>query len=102
IEGGFHIDHWITGDDTVLQRLSNAILNRFDVFFWHCTADNSVDKLKALAALIRLNTHPDITILSATTCLTYMLTLCLSILRNRLAVGHLRTTNISIYLEFSE
>src|ERR1700676_2554723 len=93
VKGNLHINHWIASNNTVFQRLLDPIFNRFDIFLGHSTANNGIDELKALAALIWLYPYPDITVLTMTASLTYMLPLSFSLTGNRLAVGDLRATN---------
>src|SRR5947208_5855934 len=100
IEGRYDIDHGVTGNNTVLQCLSNTVFDRFDILFRNCTANNGVDKFKTLAALVGSNTNPHVAILSMAARLPDMLTLGLGFSCDGLTVSNLGTPHVCLYPEF--
>src|SRR5579875_2736825 len=102
VESDFDINHWIAGDDTVIQRLFHAHLDGLDIFLWHHAADNGIDELEALAALIGRYPQPYVSILAVAARLPDELALCLRFTSDRFAVGNLGTPDVSIDFEFAE
>src|SRR5207244_10238060 len=102
IEGRYDIDHGVTGNNTVLQCLSNTVFDRFNILFRNCTANNGVDKFKTFAALIGSNTNPHVAVLPMTARLSDVLALSLGFPCNRLTISNLGTPHVCLYPEFAE
>src|SRR5689334_4499278 len=102
IEGCYDINHGVTGNNTVLQCLSNTVFDRFDILFRNCTANHGVDKFKTFATLIGSNTNPYVSVLSMAARLSNMLTLSLGLPRDRLTISNLGPAHVCLYPEFAE
>src|SRR6266581_9557593 len=102
VESSFDIDHWIASNDTIFQCFANAILDVFNIFFGHHAPNDSIDKLKTLAALVWRYFNPHVTILPMPTSLPDVPAFGLGLTRNRLAIGNLRAPHICLNLKLTE
>src|SRR5947209_20142122 len=102
IERCYDIDHRVTGNNAILQCLSNSIFDMFDIFFRNCPANHSVDKFKTFTALVGSNTNPDVSVLPMTACLPDMLALSLGFPSDRLTISNLGTPHVCLYPKFAE
>src|SRR2546421_2605517 len=99
IECSFDVDHWITGNNSILQCLAYAVLDRFNVFLGYRTTNNGIDKFKAFTGFVWCHSNPYITILPVSASLPDMLTLGSTLTCNRLAIGNLWTTYVCLNLK---
>ena len=101
IQGCLDVNNWITSNHTTIECLLNTLLHSWAVLLWHHTSLDFIEEFVALAWLVRLKAHPDITVLATTTRLLGMLTLRLGGALDGLAVGDLRLTNVSLNVELA-
>src|SRR5271156_100261 len=81
-----------------MQRLANALLSRLDEFLRNHTAPDGVDKLEALARLVRLKANLHVAVVARSTCLANVLAFRLGGLANRFAERDARLANIGVNL----
>ena len=67
IQRRLDINHWIASDNAALQRLFDTLHHSRAIFLRNHAALDLVDKFKALASLLWLKAHPDVTVLTTTT-----------------------------------
>ena len=97
-----HVDHRIAGEDAVLQRLLDALLDRADVLARDRAADDLVLEDEALARLRRLHVDDDVAVLALAARLADELAFdLLDALPDRLAIGHLRAADVRVDLELA-
>src|SRR6266568_8007051 len=101
-DGHFHVDHVVSGNNTVVQCFFNAHFSGLDIFLWYRAAYNGIDKLKALAALVGSHPNPHVTILTMAPRLSNVLSLSLRFARNCLPVGNLWPSHVGLYLKLAE
>ena len=102
VQGNLTVYDRITSQYTGLHGATDTVVNSGDVFLGNRTADDGVDKLVTLAALVGLNLDLNMTVLALTTGLTGVLVIHISQLANGFLVGYLGLTNIGLYLEFTQ
>ena len=98
----FDIDHRITADDTVEDRLFDALLAGRNVFLRNGAADDLVLDDNALATFARANVDDDVAVLTATTGLLDEFAFTRRGCGDRFAIGDLRLAGVGIDLEFAE
>src|SRR6185369_3090479 len=87
--------------NTGIHCFPNTLVDCRNIFTWHNSALDRIDKLVTLARLLRLKFKPYMAVLTTTTGLTYKLAFNLDLLGNRLTVSNLRLADIRINLEFA-
>ena len=92
-------DNGITAENSVIERLFNALLGSGDIFLRHDSADDLVDPFKALALFERLDFKDDVAVLTFTAGLPDELALSPSGLADRFTVGDLRTPDLDLDIE---
>src|SRR5690606_36524858 len=101
-DGCLEAEQRVTGENTVLHLLINALLHRRNVFLGYGTAHHFTGEDQTFGDLIsRLEANPVVTELAATTGLTDKLAFDLAGIANRFTVGHLRLTDIGFNVEFT-
>ena len=88
------INYWIAGDNTAIEHFLDAFLNGWAVLLRNHATFDLIDKLKAFASFIWLESNPNVTVLTTTTRLLSMLTLGFSHTLNRFTEGNLWLTDI--------
>ena len=101
IESSFNINYWIASNHTTSKSIFDTFLYWFAVFLRHHATLNLVNKFKAFPWFIRLKLNPNVTILTTTTRLLNVLTLCFCSTTNSLTVSNLRCTSIGFNIMFS-
>src|SRR5215468_9326248 len=94
VKSDFDILDLITGEDTCLQSLGDALLNRTDVFLGDGSADNLIDKFKSFSRFVGLQNDFDVAILASPTRLPNEFTLGFGSFSNGLSVRDLRLTHV--------
>jgi len=91
--------HRIAAEDTVVERLFDALLGSGDVFLRDYSADYAVFPLKSLALFKRFDLKDDVSVLSLTSGLTDKFALCPGGSPYRLSVSDLRTPHLHFDVE---
>src|SRR5690242_15071352 len=87
------VDHFISGEETTLHRVANSLLDRLDVFPRNRTTGDLILKHKTFSGR-RLDLDLDVSVLTATTRLFLVNLFTRSGPGDRLAISHLRLTDI--------
>ena len=100
--GALHIDQGITSDHTGFAGLFHALFGGLDVFLGNNTAHDLVDELETGARLAGLHFDHDMAVLTFTTGLTGELAFTTSGATDGFPIGHLRSTDVGLHLEFPQ
>src|SRR6267143_44921 len=101
-EPNLDVDHRVAGQDTRLERLADALLDRRDVFPRNRAADDLVLELEPLTGLIRLDLEIDVAVLAAAARLAHVAPLRLGRLADGLAVGDLGLADVGLHPELAQ
>src|ERR1700690_714095 len=93
-EGDFYVNHGITGDDTVLHGLYDALLYRHHVFLGNRSADSFIHKLESLARLLRFQFNHRMPVLTAAASLTNIFAFSRYLLTNGFPIRHLGLADV--------
>ncbi len=95
IESSLHVNDWVASDNAAVQGFFDTLLNWLAIFLRNHTTFNLVDKFEAFAWLVRLKLDPNVTILTTTTGLLDVLTLCFGGAADGFAISNLRSAGVS-------
>ena len=100
-ERRLEVEHRETCERTRRGRFANTLLDRLHVFFGHRAADDFVLEDVARAGRQRLQTNPDVAVLTLTAGLAHEFALYLDRLRDRFFVRDLRFPDVRFHLELA-
>src|ERR1700744_1198887 len=92
------VDHLVTGQHAIVQRLADALLGRLDVFLRNHAAFDGIDKFKTCTRLVRFQANLDVPVVTRTTRLADVLTFRFRRLADRLAERNLRLAYVRLNL----
>ena len=95
------VNHWIAGDNTAVQRFADTFLHRRAILLRNHAALDFVDKFETFARLVRLKSHPNVTVLTAAAGLFGVLTLHFGSAANGFAESNLRLADVSFDVKFA-
>ena len=102
IKSDFDVNNFVTCKNTVLHCALDTGVDGFDEFFRNRTARYCVDKLIALARLIRFKNNLNVTVLTRTARLSLIFGFLIDLLADSLFVGNLRSAYVCLNLELTQ
>src|SRR3989344_7059674 len=101
IEGGFNVNYGKTGNDSFVQGLAHSFFARINELFRNNASSDGINEFKTGAALLRLNSQPNMAVLTASSRLAYIFSFGLCHACNGFFVSDLRAADIYANAKFS-
>src|SRR3990167_2363638 len=97
----FDINNRIASNHTILHLLLDTLIDSRNIFTRNRTTDDCIFKFITFTSFLWLNLNPYVTVLTATTRLSNILTFLLNRSTNGFTISNLRLTDIRFDVEFT-
>src|SRR6185295_8654008 len=101
VQSRLHIYHLVASQHAAFHRFLDPRFDRLDVLARNDSADDRVDEFETRSRLSRFQLHFGVAVLAAAAGLAHELANALGWLANRLAIGDLRTPDVSVDTELA-